>query len=88
MMNPNGLKVRRYSASMIDLNNYLVVFPGAKASEMFCDTELDGFVLNSMPKIRINQAYVQRFDFESNTFKAAVSIFESIEITEYFMKLL
>ena len=33
-------KVRRYDACLIDLNEYLDVFPGSKASEKICVTEL------------------------------------------------
>ena len=33
MRKPRELKVRRYSDLMININEYLVVFPGAKASD-------------------------------------------------------
>ena len=32
IINPRGLKVRRYAASMNDLNKYLAVLPGEKTS--------------------------------------------------------
>ena len=35
MRKPRGLKVRRYAAPMIDINEYLDVLPGANASENF-----------------------------------------------------
>ena len=33
MKNPRSLKVKRYSACLIDLNEYLVSFPGATMAE-------------------------------------------------------
>ena len=41
MRKPRGLKSRRYGACLIDLNEYLPVFPGAKAGEKNCVTELN-----------------------------------------------
>ena len=52
---------------MNDLNEYLAVFPGEKASDKICETELNEIVLNSMPTRYIRQAYVQGFYFESIT---------------------
>ena len=37
MSNPRGLKLRCYSARMIDRNDYLAVLPGGKSSEKFCE---------------------------------------------------
>ena len=42
--------------------------------------ELNEIMLNSIPNIWIKQAYVQVFDFESITIKAAVNMFEWMEI--------
>ena len=42
MSNPRGLKVRYYAACMIDLNQYLDVFPGEKAGGNVFETELTG----------------------------------------------
>ena len=57
-----SLKIRHYAARMIDLNEYLAAFPGAKASDFCCVTELDEILLKSMSTIWIKQVYVQRFD--------------------------
>ena len=46
-----GLKVIRYTDRMIDPNEYLYVFPGAKASDKTCERELNEILLNIMPKI-------------------------------------
>ena len=55
------LKVRRYAARLIFLNEYFASFPGATMTDKFCVTELNEFLLNSMPNIWSNQAYVQGF---------------------------
>ena len=65
---------------MIDLNDYLYVLPGAKASEKICKTELNGIVLNRMPNSWSSQAYVQGFYFETITLKKSVNMFERMEI--------
>ena len=65
MKNPCGLKVRRCTDCMIDLNKYLSVFPGAKASDKTCETELNEILLNIMPNIWNSQAHVHGFDCET-----------------------
>ena len=69
MKRPHGLRVRRYAACMIDINNYLAVFPGAKASNKICETVFNGIILNSRPNRWIRQEYVQGFYFESINLK-------------------
>ena len=61
MRKPCKLKVRRYAAHMIKINEYLDVFLGAKASEKVGDTELNEILLNIIPNFWISQAYVQGF---------------------------
>ena len=67
---------------MIDLNDYLYVFHGAKASYKICETELHGNLFNSMPNIWIRQAYAQGF-YCKNITKKSVNMFEQIEKIEY-----
>ena len=40
MRKPHKLKLRRYAARLIDLNEYFSAFHGAKASEKNDETEL------------------------------------------------
>ena len=68
MMKNRGLKLRRYTDRMIDLNEYLSVLHGAKLSDEIFETELNRILLNSMPNIWIRQACVQVFDCETITF--------------------
>ena len=49
MKNPLRLKVRRYDARFIDLNEYLASFPGATMAEKMGVTELNENLLNSIP---------------------------------------
>ena len=50
MRKPHGLKVRRYAACMIDINDCLAVFPRVKASDKTFETELKGILLRIMQK--------------------------------------
>ena len=67
MRKPHSLKVICCAAHMIDINEYLYVFPWAKASDKIYETELNGILLNSMTSLWIRQAYVQGFYCESVT---------------------
>ena len=67
MRKTHSLKVRRCAAYLIDINEYLYVFPGAKESDRICETEFNDILLNSMPNNCIRKVYVKGFDFESIT---------------------
>ena len=88
MRKPRGVKVRRFAYCNIDLNKYLAVLPGAKASDKICETELYKNVLNSIPNSWSKQEYVMGFDCESITFKTAVNMFEYIKIAESIYKVI
>ena len=68
MSNPHELWVRRYAARLIDLNEYLFAFPGAKASDKIGETELNEILLISIPNGWSKQAYMQGFYYEAITF--------------------
>ena len=82
MWKPRGLKVICYANCRIDINNYLAVLPGSKASGKIYDTELNEIMLNSMPNSWIRKACVQGFYCESITLKKDVNMFERMEIVE------
>ena len=46
---PYELKVGYYSARLIDLNEQLSTFPGAKESDNISEMELNQILLNSIP---------------------------------------
>ena len=69
-------------ARLIDVNEYLVSFTGATLTDNIGITELKQILLNSMPISWSKQAYIQRFDCESITFKKYVNMFERTEIAE------
>ena len=59
---PRKLKARLYAAHIIELNEYLSIFPGEKASSNFFERELNEIILNSITNGWSRQAYVQGFD--------------------------
>ena len=50
------LKLRRSTARMIKLNEYLSEFPGANESDKFGETELNEILLNCIPNGYSRQA--------------------------------
>ena len=56
MRKMSGLNVRLYAARMIDINEYLSVLPGAKASDKICGMELNEVLFNSMPDPDVRHA--------------------------------
>ena len=44
-----SFKIKHHRARLIDLDDYLSVFPGAKATYKTCETELNENVLNIIP---------------------------------------
>ena len=67
MRNMRELKVRRYADLLIDLNEYLYEYPGAKAIDKIGDMELDEILLNSIANGWSKQAYWQDLYCETIT---------------------
>ena len=86
MKTTRSLKVRRYVPCLIDMNEYLVSFPGSTLAQKIDVTELNDIILNSMPNSLSKKVYVQGFDCESISLKKAVNIFERIKISESIYK--
>ena len=81
-MNPRELKARLYAAHIIELNEYLSIFPVEKASRKIVERELNEIILNNIPNLWSRQDYVQGFDCGSITLKY-VNIFERTKIARY-----
>ena len=79
MRNPRELKVRRYAARLIGINEYFFAFPGEKSSFNIVETKLNKLLLNSIPGGWIKQACMQGFDCENIPY---VNMFECMEISE------
>ena len=79
---PHSLKVKHYTALLIDLNDYLDSCTEATMSDKIGVTELNKMLFNSMPNSSSNQDYVQVFDCESIYFLKAVNMFEPMEIAK------
>ena len=58
MRKPRKLKVRRYAACLIYINDYLDAFPGSNTSDKIDKMEIDEIILNSIPNRWSKQAYV------------------------------
>ena len=58
-------------------------FPGETLADKIGVTKLDEIILNSMSNSWSKQFYVKVFDYEYNSFKKSVNMFERMEISEY-----
>ena len=56
--NPRELKARLYAAHIIELNEYLSIFPVEKASRKIVERELNEIILNNIPNLWSRQDYV------------------------------
>ena len=83
MKKPCSLRLRRYAARLIDLNEYLASLPVATLADKIGVTELNEVLINSTPNSWYKQAYVQGFYCKPILFTKAVNMFERIEIEEY-----
>ena len=63
---------------MIDINEYLSVFPGENPIEKIGKTELNKIILNSIPNVWGRQVYMQGFYCETINFEISVIMFEPI----------
>ena len=71
---------------MIEFNERLAFFFGAKLTEKIGITKLNDILLNSIPDSWSNKVYVHIFDFEYTGFKRDVNMFECMEISESIYK--
>ena len=83
MYKSRSLKLRRYAACLIDLNEYLDSFPGVTLADKIGILELNETLLNSTPTIWPKHYLVQVFDCESISFKKAFNMFKQMEIAEF-----
>ena len=86
MKKMHSLKVMRYAARLIDLNEYSDSFPQATIADKIGVTELNEIIWNSMPNSWSKQAYVQGFGCKFISFKKYFNMFEHMEIAEYICK--
>ena len=76
MKKPHSLKVRRYLAHLIKLNECLASLSGATFSEKIGVIELNGISFSSMPNIWSKEAYAQCFDCEYILLNKSVDMFD------------
>ena len=82
-----SLKLRKYEARLIGLNDYLASFTGTTLSDKFGGPELSIVLLNSMPNICSKQVYVQGFDCKSISFKNQLTCLNEWIFLDLFMNL-
>ena len=75
-------KVRRYADRMIDIDKYLYVVPGAKASERTCETDLNGFFCTACLTY-VAGRHTARGLILKQLLTSFVNIFEPMRIAEY-----
>ena len=63
---------------MIDINEYLDAFPGAKASKNINGTGFNEIILNITSNAWSKKAYVQGFDCETINFEKAINMFKQM----------
>ena len=86
MMNPRGLKVRRYTFHVVGLKGCLTLFPGLKLSYNIYVKEMNKTLFNIMPNSWSKQAYLQVFYCESITFNKYFRMFDRMGIAESIYK--
>ena len=67
---------------LADINNYISLFPGSDKSKTMDEAELNKILLHYVPNIWSKQYYLQGWDLDIKTFKAACSIFKITKIAE------
>ena len=82
MRKPQDIQLKRSSAQLTELNNYLPRFPGSRNSKKMGLEELNEILLQSVPSSWARQAYIWGWDFKGRTYKDTCDMFERMEIAE------
>ena len=69
MRKSRELKLRRYAAILVNLNEYFSALLGEKASDKIGETDINEIIFYSMPNEWSKQVYVKGFDCKTITFK-------------------
>ena len=75
MRNPIKLKIRRYAAHLIELNEYLNIFPGSNMNNKIGGTELNEILLHNVSHGWGDQDFRWGFDFKYVPLKKATNMF-------------
>ena len=80
---PLYMPFENFFTRLIEVNNFLSLFPGLDASNMMPTENLKKILLHVVPNECLNQYYLQGWDFETKTFEETCDMLEQMEITEH-----
>ena len=80
MRKPWELHLKRFNAWLIELNNYLILFPTSRSPKKIPSKELNKIPLHDVPNRWATKACIQGWDFEGKSYKETYKIFEWMEI--------
>ena len=86
MRKPQGLPLKIFSVQLMELNNYLTLFPGSSSSKKMDPEELNEILLQAVLKLWARRAYLQVWDLNGKTYNDTRDMFELMEITEEIYK--
>ena len=75
----NDINMHRFMSCIIEMNEFLNLFPGSYDIEKLDYKELGGIWLNYIPTSWDNNANVQIFEFYPDNYKKTIFLFERIE---------
>ena len=81
MSKPRGLKIRRYTARLVDLNYYLYSFPGATLADKIIVTDLKVFLIVCLV-YGLSKRMCRVFNVNIFHLKKIVNMLERMDIAE------
>ena len=64
MMNLCNISVKKFDRRLMDINEYLSLFPGSDNMKKIADEEMNEIILHTVPIVWMKQAYLQGFVFD------------------------
>ena len=64
MMNLRNVSVKKFDTRLMDINEYLPIFPGSDNMMKMADEEMNEILLHTVPIVWMKQAYLKEFGFE------------------------
>ena len=86
MSKPRKILFKRFSDRLTELNNYLPLFHGLRASKKIPPEELNKIILHTVTDGWAKQSCLQGWYFKMKIYKATCDIFERMEVMEIFYK--
>ena len=81
---PQSMTFNRFAARLIEMNNFLPLFPGLDVSRKMEPEERNEILLHAVTNAWAKQSYLQGWDFELKTYKETFAMFERMEVAEQF----